>query len=68
MNDLIRPAYTVVLRLWREPGAPQGDAGWRGQLRPLETRDIPAQEIVFSDLTNLTPTIRDLLDKVSPTQ
>ncbi len=68
MDDAIRPSYTFVLRLWREPGAPQGDAGWRGQLRPLETRDIPAQEIVFSDLTNLTLTIRDLLDRVSATQ
>ena len=68
MIDSIRPTYTFVLRLWHEPGAPQGDAGWRGQVRLLEVKDVPAQEASFSDLVNLPQAIRALLDEGSVSQ
>ncbi len=68
MSESMRPTYTFILRLWREPDAPQGDAGWRGQLRALETRDAPAPAAVFADLANLAQAIRELLAVVSQTQ
>jgi hypothetical protein len=67
MIEPIRPTYTFILRLWREPDAPQGDAGWRGQIRLLQTKGLPAQEITFSNLGNLVRGIRALLDGVSQT-
>lgn len=63
MSDSIRPAYTFVLRLWHEPGAPQGEAGWRGQVRLLETQGgAPAHQVAFSGLVDLVRVIRALLD------
>ena len=62
MIDSIRPTYTFVLRLWHEPDAPQGDAGWRGQVRLLQAKDVPTNPVSFSDLVNLVPTIRTLID------
>ena len=62
MIDPVRPTYTFVLRLWHEPGAPQGDAGWRGRIRLLEADRAPVQETCFSDLVNLDRAIRTLLD------
>lgn len=52
----LRPVKTFVLRLWREPGAPPGPAGWRGILRPLEAKDAPPRELAFHGLGSL-PTV-----------
>lgn len=60
MTRPIRPAIAFVLRLWREPGAQEGDAGWRGQLRPLDTGET---ETYFQGLDNLPVALRHLLDQ-----
>lgn len=58
----LRPVVTVVLRLWHEPGMPEGDAGWRGSLRPLESSAAPAgKEIAFHGLENLPDAVQALL-------
>ena len=62
MIDSVRPTHTLVLRLWHEPGALQGDAGWRGQVRLLEARDMLARQVCFADLADLVQAIRTLID------
>ncbi len=61
MPDSIRPVVTLILRLWREPGAPEGDAGWRGVIRPLETRDTASDALPFDGLENLLAAVRPAL-------
>ena len=56
----IRPVKTFILRLWREPGAQEGDAGWRGLIRPLDAEE---GEMNFQGLDNLTDVLRQLLDQ-----
>jgi hypothetical protein len=63
MDPPVRPRATFVLRLWREPGAQEGDAGWRGQLRPLSADSAASgvSEIAFQGLENIPATLRPLL-------
>ena len=61
MTFPIRPVRTFVLRLWREPGDREGDAGWRGLIRSLETATAPAQEHPFHGLENLPQALHALL-------
>jgi hypothetical protein len=58
MTRPIRPAVAFVLRLWREPGDQEGDAGWRGQIRPLDTGKT---ETYFQGLDDLPAALRTLL-------
>ena len=62
MTRPIRPAVAFVLRLWREPGAQEGDAGWRGQLRLL---DIGETETYFQGLDDLPVALRQLLEEMA---
>ena len=61
MPNSIRPVVTLILRLWREPGAPEGDAGWRGVIRPLETKDTASDAVPFDGLENLLAAVRPAL-------
>jgi hypothetical protein len=63
MTSSIRPLYTFVLRLWREPGAQEGDAGWRGLIRPLGAgaAEVSEKEVIFHGLENLLEALRPLL-------
>jgi len=61
MTHPIRPVKTFVLRLWREPGDEETEAGWRGVIRSLETRDAQAREVTFRGLGNLLATLQPLL-------
>jgi hypothetical protein len=65
MTHPIRPVKTFILRLWREPGDPKGDAGWRGLIRPLDTGAARAdgKELSFNGLENLLAALRALLDE-----
>ena len=63
MSQEIRPKYSFVLHLWREPDAGKGDAGWRGVLHPLTQKD---QAIGFQDLNELVHTIRPFLHSQQP--
>jgi hypothetical protein len=65
MRDPIRHVHTLVLRLWREPGDRDDDAGWRGLVRPLSTsRAMPDTDTAsFHDLDNLANAVRSLLVK-----
>jgi len=65
MTHSIRPASNFVLRLWREPGAPEGDAGWRGLIRPLG-KDTASSDIPFDGLQNLLTALRQSLQSVAP--
>jgi hypothetical protein len=58
MTRPIRPAVAFVLRLWREPGAQEGDVGWRGQLRLLNAGET---ETYFQGLDDLPVALRQLL-------
>jgi hypothetical protein len=60
MTRPIRPAITVVLRLWREPGTQEGDAAWRGTIRPLGVQATPITE--FHGLENAPHALRRLLE------
>jgi len=60
MTHPIRPTVAFVLRLWREPGTQEGDAGWRGQLRLLDTGNT---ETYFQGLDDLPAALRKLLDR-----
>jgi hypothetical protein len=70
MTHSIRPVKTFILRLWREPGDPEGDAGWRGLIRPLSAGAGPAEqaEWPFHGLQNLLAALRPLLDDEEPGQ
>ncbi len=63
MTHLIRPVNTFILRLWREPGDQEGDAGWRGLIRPLDASadTIDEVQVVFYSLENLLDALRPLL-------
>jgi hypothetical protein len=63
MAHSVRPIKAFVLRLWREPGAQEGDAGWRGLLRPLGAGDATTDEneVVFLGLEELLDALRRLL-------
>lgn len=64
MSHAIRPVKTFILRLWREPGDPEGDTGWRVLIRPLSAGAGPAEqaELSFHGLQNLSAALRPLLD------
>lgn len=62
MAQSIRPVKTFVLRMWREPDAPEGDAYWRGLLRHL---DDGAGEY-FQGLSDLPVALRRLLTRQEP--
>ena len=64
MTHSIRPASNFVLRLWREPGAPEGDAGWRGLIRPLG-KETASSDIPFDGLQNLLTALRQSLQSVA---
>lgn len=63
MAHHIRPVKTFVLRLWREPGDQETEAGWRGLIRPLNANTAPANknEVPFHGLENLVKALRPLL-------
>lgn len=63
MTHSIRPVNTFILRLWREPGDQEGDAGWRGLIRPLDANADAVDEapVVFYGLENLLDALRLLL-------
>jgi hypothetical protein len=61
MTHPIRPVKTFVLRLWREPGDQETEAGWRGVIRSLETRDAQAREVTFRGLGSLLAALQPLL-------
>ena len=61
MTRPIRPVKTFVLRLWREPGDEKTEAGWRGAIRSLETRNAQAREVSFCGLGNLLAALQPLL-------
>ncbi len=63
MDQPVRPLVTFVLRLWREPGAQEGDAGWRGLIRPLDGNEAYENEATFHGLDNLAAALRPLLMK-----
>jgi hypothetical protein len=67
MTDSIRPVVTFVLRMWHEPGAPEGDAGWRGLVRPL---DAEAGGVHFQGMDDLSRALRQLLaqEDISPSR
>jgi hypothetical protein len=60
MTRPIRPVITVVLRLWREPGVQEGDAAWRGMIRPLGGPATSTSE--FHGLENTPHALRRLLE------
>ncbi len=60
MTRPIRPAVAFVLRLWREPSDQEGDAGWRGQIRPLGAGKT---ETYFHGLDDLPVTLRQMLNQ-----
>jgi hypothetical protein len=64
MTHSIRPVNTFILRLWREPGDQDDDAGWRGLIRPLEAGadTVDEAQIVFYGLENLLDALRLLLE------
>jgi len=68
MNRPIRPVVAFVLRLWREPSAQEGDAGWRGLIRPLSAAaETGENDVPFHSLNNLLAALRPLLpDEESP--
>jgi hypothetical protein len=63
MIHSMRPANTFILRLWREPGDQEGDAGWRGLIRPLgaDADAVDEAQVVFYGLENLLDALRLLL-------
>lgn len=63
MTHSIRPVNTFILRLWREPGDQEGDAGWRGLIRPLDAGAdaVDETQAVFYGLENLLDALRLLL-------
>jgi len=61
MAQPVRPLITFVLRLWREPGAQEGDAGWRGLIRSLDAAEAGEHEVTFHGLGNLTAVLHRLL-------
>jgi len=65
MTHPIRPVKTFILRLWREPGDPKAEAGWRGLIRPLDAGAARAdgQALPFNGLENLLAALRALLDE-----
>jgi hypothetical protein len=64
MTHPVRPVFTFVLRLWREPGDPEGEAGWRGLIRPLGASAATSseKELPFHGLEKLLAALRALLD------
>lgn len=58
MSQSIRPRHSFVIQVWREPGAEDGDAGWRGVVRPLNSEQ---QAVWFQDLCELGDVIRPFL-------
>jgi hypothetical protein len=60
MLQSIRPVRSFVLRLWREPGAAEGEIGWRGLLRTLEGGEA-ARELPFHGLEGLLSAVREVL-------
>ena len=56
---------TLVVRLWREPGAPEGDAGWRGLVRPLD-KEVNLDAITFQGLENLPAAVHQALRHSPP--
>ena len=58
MARSIRPIATFVLRLWREPGDQEGDAGWRGLIRLLDAGEAGAY---FQGLDHLPVVLRQVL-------
>ena len=65
MTETVRPMTTLVVRLWREPGAPEGDAGWRGMVRPLE-QAANASPITFQGLDHLLAAVHQALRHSPP--
>jgi len=61
MKPAIRPTHAFILRLWREPGDQEGDAGWRGVLRPVQDAQGEHIETAFRGLENLTEALRPWL-------
>ncbi|MGD9101232.1 MAG: hypothetical protein PVF45_12200 [Anaerolineae bacterium] len=63
MTHAIRPVNIFILRLWREPGDQEGDAGWRGLIRPLDADAATSgqDEVVFYGLDHLLGALRSLL-------
>lgn len=59
MAHSVRPVVTLVLRLWRDPGDPEGDADWCGLVRPL--RDADEAGTHLHGLDNFTLTLRQPL-------
>jgi len=59
MTHPVRPVASFILRLWREPGDAEGDAGWRGQLCPLGVGSPPV--CAFQGLEKLPEIVRPLL-------
>lgn len=58
MSQPIRPRHSFVIQLWREPDAEEGDAGWRGVVRPLDDNE---QAVWFHDFSELGEVIRPFL-------
>ena len=58
MTRPVRLVVIFVLRLWREPGDREGDAGWRGLVRTLGAEEA---EAYFQGLDNLPVALRRLL-------
>jgi len=65
MTEPIRPMTALVVRLWREPGAPEGDAGWRGLVRPLD-KEVNLDTITFHGLENLPSAVHRALRHLPP--
>jgi hypothetical protein len=61
MLQPIRPVRSFVLRLWREPGAAEGEIGWRGLLRALEGSEAPVREFPFHGLAGLLAAVQEAL-------
>jgi len=63
MSQSIRPRHSFVVQLWREPGVADGDVGWRGVVRPVNSDE---QAVWFHDLRELGEVIRPFLTPPIP--
>jgi hypothetical protein len=61
MTQPMRPVKTFVLRLWREPGDPETEAGWRGLIHPLDVQGGVSNKVPFHGMENLIAALRQSL-------
>ncbi|MBI5030589.1 MAG: hypothetical protein HZB51_08675 [Chloroflexi bacterium] len=61
MSQPLRPVKTFVLRLWREPGDSETEDGWRGLIRPLDSKNHRSSEISCRGLEDLIVALRQFL-------